>query len=424
MLRSAMKLSKHLLVGLIFLFCLSGASVARAQVPEFTPLTFDPPAVYLTWQRDPSTTMTVCWQTLTSMQRVPRLEVQKTNETVWRAFYGVNSPMPHSDRVTHRVQLENLAPATEYRFRFGPDSRSFTFRTMPARAERPIRFATGGDTMHEKRWWENTNRQAMKYDPDFVLLGGDLFYEDGSPSKVQRVYDWLDGAKKTLVTESGRMVPVIASIGNHEVAGSFEKTPAEAPFYYHLFPFLQTQGYKVLDFGDYMSLVILDSGHTNTVGGKQTAWLAGTLQQRRDVPHVFPIYHVPGYPSVRAFEEKYSAQVREHWSPLFDQFGVKVAFENHDHAYKRTHPIRGGKIDFARGVTYLGDGAWGVGVRDVHPDSWYLAKAVKVRHFILVTLQGRNAQYQAIDEEGRVIDQYPEAPLLSATATNVTTAAR
>jgi phosphodiesterase/alkaline phosphatase D-like protein len=148
-----LNLSKHLLVGLIFLFCLSGASVARAQVPEFTPLTFDPPAVYLTWQRDPSTTMTVCWQTLTSMQRVPRLEVQKTNETVWRAFYGVNSPMPHSDRVTHRVQVENLAPATEYRFRFGPDSRSFTFRTMPARAERPIRFATGGDTMHEKRWW-------------------------------------------------------------------------------------------------------------------------------------------------------------------------------------------------------------------------------------------------------------------------------
>jgi hypothetical protein len=62
-------------------------------------------------------------------------------------------------------------------------------------------------------------------------------------------------------------------------------------------------------------------------------------------------------------------------------------------------------------------------VRDVHPESWYLAKALKVRHFILVTLQGRNAQYQAINEEGRVIDQHPEAPPLTATAITVASAA-
>jgi hypothetical protein len=40
----------------------------------------------------------------------------------------------------------------------------------------------------------------------------------------------------------------------------------------------------------------------------------------------------------------------------------------------------------------------------------------------LVTLQGRNAQYQAIDEEGRIIDQYPEAPPLPIAATVATAA--
>jgi hypothetical protein len=60
------------------------------------------------------------------------------------------------------------------------------------------------------------------------------------------------------------------------------------------------------------------------------------------VPHLFPVYHVPGYPSVRAFDGATSAQVREHWAPLFERAGVRVAFENHDHAYKRTHPIRAG----------------------------------------------------------------------------------
>jgi hypothetical protein len=354
MLRSKLMLSTHLLAVVFLLFSsLFSAVQSQTQASEFTPLTFDPPAIYLTWQRDPTTTMTVCWQTLNTVQRVTRIEVQKTSEMVWRPFYGVNTPMPHSDRVTHRVQLENLEPATEYRFRFGPDSRSYTFRTMPTRAERPIRFATGGDTMHEKQWWEKTNRQAMKYDPDFVLLGGDLFYEDGSPAKVQRVYDWLDGAKKTLVTESGRMVPIIASIGNHEVAGAYEKTPAEAPYYYNLFPFPGMQGFNVLDIGDYMSLVILDSGHTNSIGGKQTAWLAGTLQQRRDVPHIFPIYHVPGYPSVRAFEEKYSAQVREHWSPLL----IVTRFVSR---LKITITLTSARIPFAmdKSITHVASPTW------------------------------------------------------------------
>jgi hypothetical protein len=250
---------------------------------------------------------------------------------------------------------------------------------------------------------------------------------------VQRVYDWLDGAKNSLITADNRIVPILAAIGNHEVAGAYGKTAEHAPYYHNLFPFPGPQGYNALDFGDYMSLILLDTGHTNPIAGAQSEWLAATLEKRRHVPHVFPIYHVPAYPSVRKYEDKGNQLVRQHWTPLFDRFGVRVVFENHDHAYKRTRPLFGNKVDYTRGIIYLGDGAWGVDVRKVHPESWYLDKAVEARHFILATLHGRSQQFQAIDEDGKLIDQFPEAstlplapprPPMPALATPAVTAAK
>jgi len=129
------------------------------------------------------------------------------------------------------------------------------------------------------------------------------------------------------------------------------------------------------------------------------------------VTHVIPIYHVPAYPSVRRYDGGTSSRVREHWSPLFERHGVRVAFEHHDHAYKRTVPIRAEQPDDA-GIVYVGDGAWGVGVRDVHDteETWYLERAESVRHFILLTIAGEHLDMKAINENGNLIDHFISGP--------------
>ncbi|MFQ5532453.1 MAG: hypothetical protein ACE5EP_01240, partial [Candidatus Methylomirabilales bacterium] len=166
----------------------------------------------------------------------------------------------------------------------------------------------------------------------------------------------------------------------------------------------------VLDFGRYMSLILLDSGHTHPIAGMQRDWLRQTLADRQDTPHLFAVYHVPAYPSVRPVNYGVSATIREHWVPLFEQFGLDVAFEHHEHVYKRTHPIRADKID-SRGVLYLGDGTWGVWPRRPR-DDWYLAKTAKKRHFILTMIEGQNRSFVAIDSEGEVFDRI-EQPVSS-----------
>jgi len=89
-----------------------------------------------------------------------------------------------------------------------------------------------------------------------------------------------------------------------------------------------------------------------------------------------------------------------------------LAFENHDHAYKRTYPILEEKVN-ERGIVYVGDGSWGTRPREVHSarNTWYLNKAQSIRAFTIVSLEGRGYSLISVDEYGRVIDAYPNNPL-------------
>lgn len=403
------------------LLCLAGF-LTLSSLPS---IAADPAAFYLTWKDDPCTTMVIDWH-VTNGSPAPELQYRKRGEEPWKNASGQAHPYPHTDRTVFRRELTGLLPDTTYEFRFGPGSRIRHFQTMPGKLTRPIRFAIGGDTRHKPDWMEKTNLVALSHAPDFVVLGGDLAYENGDPSGVQNVIEWFDACNKTLVTPEGRVLPVIVAIGNHEVRGGFvtggfarelrQKSPgidddsfrAElAPYFYSLFACPGQPGYRVLDFGDYMSLLLLDSNHTNPIRGPQTEWLEETLRQRTKRPNVFPVYHVPAYPSVRPFEEAVCQEVRDTWVPLFEKYGVSMAFENHDHAYKRTKPLRNGKVG-ETGLVFVGDGAWGVETREPHPvaSTWFLEKAAKARHCILVTLEQNSRKVEVFDENGEKLDAF------------------
>jgi hypothetical protein len=120
-----------------------------------------------------------------------------------------------------------------------------------------------------------------------------------------------------------------------------------------------------------------------------------------------PIYHVPAYPSHRAFGAPVSTAIRANWTPLFDAARVRFVFENHDHVYKVTHPLRAGKTDPA-GTRYLGDGAWSVTTRTFSPPDQapYLARAQSRNHVFVVTLQADRADFVAVDQKGEEFDKF------------------
>lgn len=374
-----------------------------------------PCGLILTWQGDPTTTITIDWHRLADESATPSIiQARPRGSEEWGNFSADRRNFPHSDRLIDRVEIKGLQPATEYEFRGGPTTKTYWFRTMPATLQKPLVFASGGDVRHNREFMEATNRAAMRHDPEFIVWGGDLAYADGDPKKIKNWYEFLDIMVQTLVTDGGRVPPVLVCAGNHEVRGAYHndriKTAADrekyAPFFYGLFAFPGHPGYGAVDFGDYLSLVFNDTDHTAPIAGAQTSWLRKALTDRRHVPHLIPIYHVPAYPSVRKFETKQSALIREHWVPLFEQNQIRFTFEHHDHSYKRTVPIFQGKANPEKGIVYIGDGAWGVGTRQVHSveNTWYLDQAESIRHALIVTVQPEKTDIRIIDSNNQELD--------------------
>ena len=406
---------------LLILIC-GSLSIAQAQNASF-----DPHGMILSWQQDPLTTITIDWHT-ENEDRNSSVAYRIKGDDEWNQASGAHRDFPYSDRLIHRVEITGLQPDTMYEFRAGVYTRVRYFRTMPEAADRPIRFGAGGDVRHRIEWMDEMNRRVVQYDPDFIMWGGDLAYANGQPDRVYRWYDFMNSVMNTLIAPDGRQIPVIASIGNHESKGGYywredrgatvipeyeqtdEVRAAHAPYYYELFAFPGQPGYGALDFGNYLSLIILDTDHTNPVEGVQTEWLDQALAERTHVPHVFPNYHVPAFPSVRDPNSATQTRVRENFVPLFEEHGVKVAFENHDHIYKRTFPIRNGQVD-PTGVVYLGDGNWGVSSRPIGRDheetAWYLKRAKSQRGAIIGTIHGAHQHFLMISIDGEVIDEYP-----------------
>lgn len=381
----------------------------------------EPLGILLTWKEDPLTTMVIDWHTESSDPEVLHVS-EKGNENWWEEP-SRTLPFPHSDRTIQRVELVGLRPGTSYSIRFGESARTYYFTTMPADiARESLRIAIGGDSMHAQELMEKTNRQVAGYDPHFAVIGGDLAYANGDPKNVNRWYAWFDAVKNTLIHEDGKIIPLLLGIGNHEVRKAVFAPDEEidfndvnrekmAPFYYGLFAFPSQPGYGVLDFGSYLSFFLLDSDHSNPIVGKQTEWLKRELAIRKEVSQLLTLYHVPAYPSVRDFNGRTQRSVRENWVPLLEEAGVKLVFENHDHAYKRTYPIRNNRID-AGGVVYIGDGSWGTRTREVHDPAatWYLDTALSAQAFTLLTLQGSSYSLISVDAEGNIIDSYPRLP--------------
>jgi hypothetical protein len=91
----------------------------------------DPTVLYLTWQQDPTTTMTVSWLTPLADHK-DLLEYKSNDQTTWLQSSGSHTPFPHGRKyMLHRCELTALQPGTTYQFRLGKEGEIHRFKTLP-----------------------------------------------------------------------------------------------------------------------------------------------------------------------------------------------------------------------------------------------------------------------------------------------------
>lgn len=164
------------------------------------------------------------------------------------------------------------------------------------------------------------------------------------------------------------------------------------------------------------------------VDGAQKEWIENQLSAVNPFMNTFAAYHIPLYPSHRAFAAPGSRSVplREHWLPIFDAHRLTAGFENNDQMLKRTKLLPANAPD-PEGTLYLGDGCFGqtprVGDQALALDApggpealglteSYLAAWSGTRHFWLVDIpsgpqfSSSTINFKALDENGVVVDEY------------------
>eukprot|EP00344_Euplotes_crassus_P009363 CAMPEP_0197016916 /NCGR_PEP_ID=MMETSP1380-20130617/79245_1 /TAXON_ID=5936 /ORGANISM="Euplotes crassus, Strain CT5" /LENGTH=84 /DNA_ID=CAMNT_0042443941 /DNA_START=1941 /DNA_END=2191 /DNA_ORIENTATION=- len=83
-----------------------------------------------------------------------------------------------------------------------------------------------------------------------------------------------------------------------------------------------------------------------------------------------------------------------------------MSFENHVHGFKRTKPLKGGKVAEG-GTVYIGDGSWGPIIGDCKPNNRDLMDNNKKLHHVWhLEIEGSKLKGSALNNYGMIIDDF------------------
>lgn len=293
--------------------------------------------------------------------------------------------------ISHKVLADGLAPGTSYQYRVGSDSnwsQTGTFTTEAA-DESSFEFLyltdSQGANTNDYTVWADTLGQALDHYPDskFLVMTGDQV--DAGALESQ----WLDyfGKPQKMLMH----LPIMAAVGNHE-------GPYNDNYYHHFYypndsiddPLPPGSVYSY-DYGDahFMVLNTMDMGWDNRQREsfkQQIEWLkrevAETDKKWKVVAFHKAIYSVGGHSAENEIYE-----LRDMLVPVFDELGIDVVLQGHDHTFMRSHQMYGDKVvtDFKKdasgnplnpdGTMYIVNNSAGTKYYDVNQgiDKYYAA---------------------------------------------------
>jgi len=375
-----------------------------------------PKAVYLTVPDDSAHSMSVHW--IEKEQKKPSNTIfyQKEGDKEWKKETVTSqSSLADSSYSVKGCLITGLEEASYYSFHFEGEKREYLFRTLPSNLKSPLKIAIGGDFTESFSMFRKMNKVAAQKNPDFVILGGDIAYAcghrlfEGKHGSVSKWVDFFEEWETSMRGERGRLIPVVAVIGNHDVAPKDRKEKGKNSLFLRFFPSSTDLTYKTVDIAGALCLVLLDSGHLFSLEKQQKVWLEQTLQAKQKMLWKIPVYHLSGYPSTYLFNNARPTNLRRNWTPLFEQYGVKLVFEHHNHAFKRTYPMLEEKIN-PEGIVYMGDGCWGAPPRKV-VKSYYLENSLSSNSFSLLTVDVKSLQVEVFNNKNELIDTWKSGGL-------------
>lgn len=337
--------------------------------PTLAPATDVPDRVLLSWKGDPATAFSVTWRSLAGASAVAEIAVAEGgpgfNTSIERVAADTSRLKTNLGEVSmHAATFAELLPETQYVYRVG------SRRTQPLPAETaerveahtaeyawsewyqvrtaarfsdkvtPLRFVYVGDAQNDlKSHYSRLIREAFREAPrmTFLLSAGDLINRANNDHEWGQ---WFHAGGFVFAT-----VPHIAIPGNHEYAvDEFAALEEGAEARKQLsrrwaqrFEFPEngpqgaTENIYYIDVQG-VRIVALDS---NIDPEPQARWLEQVLANN---PNRWTVvtHHHPIHSTSRGRDNE---ALRAAWQPIYEQYGVDLVLQGHDHSYGRTQPL-------------------------------------------------------------------------------------
>lgn len=256
-----------------------------------------------------------------------------------------------SDSLDHEVLLKDLLPDTRYYYKVNDSTGTvFSFRTPPTEGEaRPTRVWVLGDSGTANTNAKNVRNAFNKFNggsaTDLVLMLGDNAYDSGADCEYQEAF--FDMYTSTIAE-----TPVMPSIGNHDAEEDGGST------YLDIFTLPDdgktggvpsgTESYYSFNYSN-IHFVSLDSETSDrSPTGAMYSWLMADLEANTQDWTVIYFHHSPYSKGTHDSDHRGAmSDMREHYTAVFEMYGVDLVFSGHSHNYERSFPIRGhrGKSD-------------------------------------------------------------------------------
>jgi len=248
-----------------------------------------------------------------------------------------------------------------------------------------LRFAVIGD-------WGTGDRNAMgtaaqmygahQRSPfDFVISAGDNVYPNGAGRYFTKSFE------QPFASLLKDRVNFYTVLGNHDVdAGRQDQCQ------YPLFNMGGQNYYKVEKGNGLAEFFMLDSTDFDSA---QAGWLESSLRAST-AKWKIAVFHHPIYSSGRMHGS--AMGLRRQLEPILTRYDVKAAFTGHDHIYERTKLQHGIQhfVTGAGGKVRRGDVDLGSSFREASFD--------QDNHFMLIEIDSKQINFQAISETGSVVD--------------------
>jgi len=383
-----------------------------AQAKNAYPPTPVPDRIVLSWSGDPTTTQSVTWRTDTTVNKAwAEIAVASASpDFVFKSDSVIAKTEVLKSKVNiahyHSVQFTGLKPGTMYGYRVGNGeewSEWFHFNTAENKRA-PFSFAYFGDAQNNlKSLWSRVVRQAYSTMPDidFMLHAGDLInvaFSDEEWGNWFYAAGWITGTKSQM-----------ACPGNHEYTQNDEGNRVISEHWRPTFTFPEN-GPKGLEesvyYYDYQGVrfIVLNTQASKTYPSQrreQREWLIKVLE---DNPHDWTIVmqHHPVYSTASGRDND---EIREAFQPIFEEYGVDLVLQGHDHTYGRGYNLAYGKKNRHRGPMYVVSVS-GPKMYTLNFTEWLERVASNTQLYQIVHVDKNELKYEAYTTTGELYDAF------------------